>query len=171
MPESSIVRHYDLSVGYAVIAPDGVQKNGLVVNGAFPGPLIEANWGEWIEITVTNNLPDEGTSLHWHGFLQEGTPWFDGVPSVSQAPLAPGQSLTYKFRADHYGTTWYHSHYSAQYAGGALGPIVIYGPKTEPYDVDIGPVILSDWYHPDYFSLVNDTMNGKHKFLIFVHLN
>lgn len=53
MPESSIVRHFDLSVGYAVIAPDGVQKNGLVVNGGFPGPLIEANWGEWIEITVT----------------------------------------------------------------------------------------------------------------------
>lgn len=53
MPESKIVRHYDLSVGYAVIAPDGVQKNGLVVNGAFPGPLIEANWGDWIEITVT----------------------------------------------------------------------------------------------------------------------
>jgi FtsP/CotA-like multicopper oxidase with cupredoxin domain len=160
MPESPIVRHYDLEVGLAVIAPDGVQKNGLVVNGGFPGPLIEANWGEWIEITVTNNLPDEGTSLHWHGFLQEGTPWFDGVPSVSQAPLAPGESLTYKFRADHYGTTWYHSHYSAQYAGGALGPIVIHGPKTQDYDVDIGPVILSDWYHKDYFSIVNDTMNG-----------
>lgn len=67
-----------------------------------------------------NNLPDEGTSLHWHGLLQNGTPWFDGVPSVSQAPIAPGGSLTYKFRADHFGTTWYHSHYSAQYAGGAL---------------------------------------------------
>ncbi|KAE9991663.1 hypothetical protein EG327_011206 [Venturia inaequalis] len=160
MPESSRVRHYDLSVGYAVIAPDGVQKNGLVVNGGFPGPLIEANWGEWIEITVTNNLPDEGTSLHWHGLLQEGTPWFDGVPSVSQAPIAPGESLTYKFRADHFGTTWYHSHYSAQYSGGALGPLVIHGPKTEPYDIDIGPVMLADWYHKDYFSIVNDTMNG-----------
>ncbi|QDS68790.1 hypothetical protein FKW77_005840 [Venturia effusa] len=142
MPDSSIVRHYDLSVGLAVIAPDGVQKNGLVVNGAFPGPLIEANWGEWIEITVTNNLPDEGTALHWHGLLQEGNPWFDGVPSVSQAPIAPGQSMT------------------GQYAGGALGPLIIHGPKTEPYDIDIGPVMLSDWYHKDYFSIVNDTMNG-----------
>lgn len=37
---------------------------------------------------------------------------------------------------------------------------MIHGPKTEPYDIDIGPVILSDWYHKDYFSIVNDTMNG-----------
>lgn len=37
---------------------------------------------------------------------------------------------------------------------------MIHGPKTEPYDIDIGPVMLSDWYHKDYFSIVNDTMNG-----------
>jgi FtsP/CotA-like multicopper oxidase with cupredoxin domain len=160
MPISNVVRHYDFSVSNQVIAPDGVQKNGLVVNGAFPGPLIEANWGDWIEITVTNNLPDEGTSLHWHGFLQTGSPWFDGVPSVSQSPIAPGKSLTYKFRADLYGTSWYHSHYSAQYTGGALGPIVVHGPQTAAYDIDIGPVILSDWYHDDYFTIVNITMNG-----------
>jgi hypothetical protein len=38
--------------------------------------------------------------------------------------------------------------------------MVIHGPKTADYDVDIGPVILSDWYHSDYFTLVNDTMQG-----------
>jgi FtsP/CotA-like multicopper oxidase with cupredoxin domain len=48
------------------------------------GPMITANWGDWVEVSVTNNLPDEGTSLHWHGLLQAETPWFDGVPSVSQ---------------------------------------------------------------------------------------
>jgi hypothetical protein len=40
----------------------------------------------------------------------------------------------------------YHSHYSAQYAGGASGPIVIYGPATACYDEDIGPVMLTDWF-------------------------
>jgi FtsP/CotA-like multicopper oxidase with cupredoxin domain len=59
-----------------------------------------------------------------------------------------------------YGTSWYHSHYSAQYAGGALGPIVVHGPATADYDEDLGPIILSDWYHYDYFTLVNQTMNG-----------
>lgn len=53
--------------------------------------------------------------------LQRATPWFDGVPSVQQCPIAPGKSLTYQFKADLYGSTWYHSHYSAQYAGGLLG--------------------------------------------------
>lgn len=40
----------------------------LVANGAFPGPLIEANWGDWIEVSVTNGLTgefQEGTSIHW----------------------------------------------------------------------------------------------------------
>jgi hypothetical protein len=166
MPDTGVTRTYDFHVSYATIAPDGVTKNGLVVNGGFPGPLVEANWGDWLSITVTNDLPDdagdqgEGTALHWHGFFQEKTPWFDGVPSVQQCPISPSKSVTYTFRADHYGTSWYHSHYSAQYAGGALGPIVIHGPSHVCYDEDIGPIILSDWYHKDYFSLVNETMSG-----------
>ena len=168
IPDTGVTRSYDFHVSYRTIAPDGVSKNGLVVNGAFPGPLVEANWGDWIEITVTNDLPinstdqGEGTALHWHGFVQQETPYYDGVPSVQQCPIAPGKSLTYKFRADHVGTSWYHSHYSAQYAGGALGPIVIHGPEAPgvTYDEDLGPVFINDWYHADYFSLVEVTMAG-----------
>jgi hypothetical protein len=61
---------------------------------------------------------------------------------VSQCPIAPGKSLTYTFQADQYGTSWYHSHYSAQYSDGIFGAMIIYGPEHVPYDVDIGPVIL-----------------------------
>jgi FtsP/CotA-like multicopper oxidase with cupredoxin domain len=106
MPDTGVTRTYELDVSYQTIAPDGVTKNGLVVNGGFPGPLIEADWGDWIKIDVTNNLPDEGTSLHWHGLLQTSTPWYDGVPSVGQCPIAPGKTMTYLFRADMYGTSW-----------------------------------------------------------------
>lgn len=60
--------------------------------------------------------------------------WMDGVPGVQQCPIAPGSSLTYSFIADLYGTTWYHSHYSAQYAGGVFGPLINHGPATEYYD-------------------------------------
>ena len=80
----------------------------LVANGQFPGPLIEANWGDEISVTVTNGLEVEGTALHWHGFLQTGNPWYDGVPGVSQCPIAPGKSFTYTFRAELYGTSWWH---------------------------------------------------------------
>ena len=66
--------------------------------------------------------------------------------------------MTYTFQADLYGTSWYHSHYSAQYAGGLFGPMVIHGPTNVDYDVDVGPVFLSDWYHTDYFSIVEQVM-------------
>jgi FtsP/CotA-like multicopper oxidase with cupredoxin domain len=59
----------------------------------------------------------------------------DGVPAVSQCPIPPGGTFTYTFLADLYGTSWYHSHYSAQYAGGELGPMIIHGPNTVPYDI------------------------------------
>ena len=49
-----------------------VAREMIVVNQQYPGPTIEANWGDWWEITVQNNL-DEGTSIHWHGLLQANT--------------------------------------------------------------------------------------------------
>jgi FtsP/CotA-like multicopper oxidase with cupredoxin domain len=55
--------------------------------------------------------------------------------------------------------TYYDS--GAQYAGGAAGAMIIYGPKNVDYDIDLGPVILSDWYHEDYYSLVELTMSKK----------
>jgi FtsP/CotA-like multicopper oxidase with cupredoxin domain len=131
----------------------------MVINGAFPGPTIEANWGDWIEVIVHNDLPDEGTSLHWHGLLQTQTPWFDGVPSVQQCPIAPGSTFTYRFRADLYGSSFYHSHYSAQYADGIIGAMIIYGPRDNTeYDVDLGPILLTDYYHNDYYSIIEQVM-------------
>lgn len=44
------------------------------------------------------------------------------------------------------GTTWYHSHHSAQYGDGIQGAIVINGPATANYDVDLGPVALTETY-------------------------
>lgn len=52
--------------------------------------------------------------MHWHGLLQTASPYMDGVPAVDQCPIAPGTSFTYMFRADLYGTSWWHSHYSKQ---------------------------------------------------------
>lgn len=158
-PNTGMTRFYDFTITQGVISPDGVNKTGILINGAFPGPTIEANWGDWIQVTLNNQLADEGTSLHWHGLLQKATPWMDGVPGVQQCPIAPGSSFTYRFKADLYGTSWYHSHYSAQYAGGALGAMIIHGPTNAQYDEDLGPIILSDWYHEDYYTLVEQVMS------------
>jgi FtsP/CotA-like multicopper oxidase with cupredoxin domain len=45
--------------------------------------------------------------------------------------------------------------------------VIIHGPSNAQYDIDLGPVFLSDWYHEDYFSIVekdNNLINGKMNF-------
>ncbi|EXJ82593.1 hypothetical protein A1O3_06406 [Capronia epimyces CBS 606.96] len=159
-PSTGVVRSYNFVIARGTIAPDGVERSGLLINGGFPGPTIEANWGDTIEVTVSNRItgPEEGTSLHWHGMLQKGTPFEDGVPGITQCPIAPGETFTYSFNADLYGTTWYHSHYSAQYAGGVFGAMIIHGPVNAQYDQDLGPVLLTDYYHKDYDTIVEEVM-------------
>lgn len=106
---------------------------------------------------MTNGLVTEGTSIHWHGFLQQGTPWMDGTPGISQCPIAPGKTFTYRFQAQLYGTTWWHGHYSSQYVNGMSGPIVVHGPASDnDYDIDVGPVMLTDWFHDYYTNLLID---------------
>jgi hypothetical protein len=47
MDRAGVTRYYDFTVARATMAPDGVQQSMIVVNGQFPGPLLEANWGDW----------------------------------------------------------------------------------------------------------------------------
>lgn len=84
MPKTGVTRSYTFNIARATLAPDGVSRPVILVNGAFPGPTIEANWGDTIQVTVINNIvgPEEGASIHWHGLLQTGTPYEDGVPGI-----------------------------------------------------------------------------------------
>lgn len=36
--------------------------------------------------------------------------------------------------------------------------MIIYGPKNAAYDLDLGPVLLSDYYHDDYFTILEGVM-------------
>ncbi|EMC94990.1 hypothetical protein BAUCODRAFT_72110 [Baudoinia panamericana UAMH 10762] len=160
IPVTNVTRFYDWTVKRSRISADGVLRDVILVNDMFPGPIIEANWGDWIQVTVHNNIssPFEGTSLHWHGQIMKGTPWEDGVPGAGQCPIAPGHSFTYFWRAELFGSSWWHAHYSAQYTAGVAGPMVVHGPSPLPYDNDVGPVMVSDWYHIPYFSIVSDAV-------------
>jgi hypothetical protein len=44
---SGVTRYYEWTVARSTLAPDGVPVDVMLVNGEFPGPLIEANWGDW----------------------------------------------------------------------------------------------------------------------------
>lgn len=129
VPETGVTRYYNFTLSRSTKAPDGYNKSMILVNGQFPGPTIEANLGDTIQVTVHNAIanPEEGTAIHWHGLPQTRTPWYDGVPSSSQCPIAPGESFVYRFPAEVFGTTWWHSHYSGQVMDGAFGPLIIHG--------------------------------------------
>ncbi|KAF4996638.1 hypothetical protein FGRMN_4384 [Fusarium graminum] len=154
VPEG-IVRKFYLEVSNKVIAPDGYKVERMLFNGTYPGPTLEGNWGDTFEITVYNNLTNHnGTSIHWHGIRQLNTNWMDGVSGVTECPIPPGESMTYRWRATQYGTSWYHSHFSLQYADGLLGALKINGPTSMNYDYDLGPVLITDNFHKTAFSQV-----------------
>ncbi|KAK3313228.1 multicopper oxidase-domain-containing protein [Apodospora peruviana] len=144
---------YWLDIRQGTCAPDGVQRTCMTVNGTIPGPTIIADWGDELIIHVTNNMQDNGTAIHWHGLRMLNNMAADGVPGVTQCPIAPGQSMTYKFKVTQYGTTWYHSHFSLQYAEGLYGGMIFNGPATANYTQDMGIITLGDWGHTEAFKL------------------
>ncbi|EGS22488.1 uncharacterized protein CTHT_0020300 [Thermochaetoides thermophila DSM 1495] len=163
-PNTGVTRKYTLTLTEEDnwTGPDGVVKEKIMlVNGKIMGPTIEANWGDWIEVNVINNLLTNGTSIHWHGIHQKGSNLHDGANGVTECPIPPnGGQRTYRFRAQQYGTSWYHSHFSAQYGNGIVGPIVIHGPASLPYDIDLGPFPLVDYYYKSADELVHHTQSN-----------
>lgn len=75
----------------------------------------------------------------------------DGVNGVTQCPVAEGNTFTYRIKLTQYGHTWYHSHYSLQYADGTAGPLLIHGPNSADWDEEWTPVMISDWLHDTAF--------------------
>jgi FtsP/CotA-like multicopper oxidase with cupredoxin domain len=99
-----------------------------------------------------------------HGLRMLNNSLMDGVPGVSQCPIAPGESFTYKFRATQYGTTWYHSHYSLQYSDGVYGPLTIHGPTSANWEESIDPILLGDHNHRSAFQdYYQEQFSGKNR--------
>ncbi|KAJ5670153.1 uncharacterized protein N7477_005516 [Penicillium maclennaniae] len=149
VPDTGKTREYWFDVDEVTISPDGFARPVMAVNGTIPGPTLYANWGDYVVVHVTNHLEQarNGSSIHWHGMRQNYTNQNDGVVSVTQCPLAPGQTMTYRWRAVQYGSSWYHSHIGLQAWEGVFGGIVINGPATANYDIDKGCLFLNDWTH------------------------
>ena len=54
---------YHLDITNTTLAPDGFSRQVLVINGQIPGPTIIADWGDTLEIHVTNSMQDNGCVL------------------------------------------------------------------------------------------------------------
>jgi FtsP/CotA-like multicopper oxidase with cupredoxin domain len=80
-------------------------------NGMVPGPQMQVDVGDKVEIDLHTELP-ESTSIHMHGVLVPNA--MDGVDPYTQAPIPPGESFTYAFTAREPAVGMYHSHHNAQ---------------------------------------------------------
>ena len=165
-PTTGVTRSYTLTLTEAddwAGGDGGTKAKAMLINGGFPGPTIEADWGDQIQVTVVNNLVTNGTSIHWHGIRQLNSNNMDGTTGITECPLPPnGGTRTYTFLATQYGSSWYHSHFSSQYGNGVLGSIVIRGPASANYDIDLGPLAISDWYYgatDTILARINDPSN------------
>jgi FtsP/CotA-like multicopper oxidase with cupredoxin domain len=99
--------------------------------------------------------------MSFQGIRQNQTMHMDGVNGVTQCPIAPGDHFVYNFTAAQYGSSWYHSHYSVQYADGAVGPLTLHGPTSTEWDEAISPpLIMTDWGHNTAFVAVSNPKIG-----------
>ena len=142
------VVHYDLVVTDTIVNFSGKEKRAIAVNGQIPMPTLTFTEGDTAEIVVHNKLK-ESTSLHWHGLYVPNKE--DGVPYLTQMPIEPGETFTYRFPIIQNGTHWYHSHSGLQEQIGMYGSLILLKKEDDPTfrkgidDLPQVPIILSEW--------------------------
>ena len=85
----------------------GKVVQAFTYNGMVPGPRIDLEVGDKVDIRVQNDL-ELATDLHLHGLNVENA--FDGVGPITQDLIEPGESFTYSFVADEVAVAMYHPH-------------------------------------------------------------
>ncbi|MCB0931237.1 MAG: multicopper oxidase family protein [Mycobacterium sp.] len=106
-----------------------------------PGPLIRANIGDEVVVSVNNKL-GKPTSVHWHGIALQNP--MDGVmPATPNIPA--DQSFTYRFSVPNAGTYWAHPHVGVELDTGLYLPLIVDDPKA-PGDYDAEWIVMvDDW--------------------------
>ena len=101
-------------------------------NGQYPGPFIQAPQGTTVAVRVVNRI-ESATTVHWHGLRLDNR--FDGVPGLTQDPIAPGESFTYELRVPDAGMFWYHPHVreDVQQDLGLYGNLLVSSPDPDHY--------------------------------------
>lgn len=83
----------------------GISTGFLAYNNSVPGPTININSGETLNINFLNSL-SEGTNIHWHGLEVPADQ--DGFPT---SKISSGSNYNFSFPVNNRaGTYWYHPH-------------------------------------------------------------
>jgi FtsP/CotA-like multicopper oxidase with cupredoxin domain len=110
-------------------------------NGQYPGPLIEVDRQTSITVQFHNRL-DQPSTVHWHGVRLDNR--FDGVPEMTQDPVAPGGDFTYTLTFPDAGIYWYHPHVreDVQQDLGLYGNVLVRSEDPQYYAVADEEVVL-----------------------------
>jgi len=130
LTDGTLLREYwlDIQNKEIEVAP-GLFYPAWTYNGQVPGPTIRATEGDTVRIHFSNS-GDTPHSIHSHGFH---TSDMDGVMTEKQGLIMPGESFTYEFKADPFGTHVYHCHgvpVSEHIARGLYGAYIV-DPKID----------------------------------------
>lgn len=145
---------FDIDVSAVTANVRGRPVTALGYNGGIPGPILRFRQGDDITIRVKNRL-DVPTSIHWHGLRVPAN--MDGVPPLSFPGIAAGETFTYRFKLNHSGTFWYHSHSAFQEQTGLYGAIIVDPADKDPiaYDREY-IVLLSEWTEEEPEGIVSN---------------
>lgn len=121
----------------------------ITVNGQFPGPTLAVRDGDSLVITAINRARYNVT-LHWHGVRQLRNPWADGPEYVTQCPIQPGGTYTYRFTIQNQeGTLWWHAH-SKWLRATVYGALIIFPKLGSHYPFPMPkrefPLLLGEWF-------------------------
>jgi FtsP/CotA-like multicopper oxidase with cupredoxin domain len=110
----------------------GREVDALTFDGRSPGPELRVRQGDLVQVELRNEDVEQGVTIHWHGIDVPNAE--DGVAGVTQNAVLPGESYTYRFRAEQVGTFWYHAHQvsSKEVRRGLFGVIVIEPRRNDP---------------------------------------
>jgi FtsP/CotA-like multicopper oxidase with cupredoxin domain len=118
-------KHFELTASIVdwEVTPGKVVK-AWAYNGQVPGPRIDLQVGDKVEVTIHNELP-LGTDIHWHGINTPNDQ--DGVAPITQDLVKSGQSYTYRFTAVEPAIGMYHAHAHGEQAvpNGLFGTMYI----------------------------------------------
>lgn len=134
-------------------------RNSITVNGQLPGPTLEVNNGDSLEIKVINKA-QYNVTIHWHGVRQMRTAWADGPEFVTQCPIRPGGSYTYRFTIQgQEGTLWWHAH-SSWLRATVYGGIIIHPKEGDSYPFPKPKreslLLLGEWWDANPIDVVRE---------------
>eukprot|EP00249_Psilotum_nudum_P004158 c17698_g1_i1 orf=455-2065(+) len=156
-------KFFTWNVTYTIISPLGIPKQGIVINGQFPGPEIDVVTNDNLVINVFNSL-DEPLLMTWNGIWQRRSSWQDGVLGTN-CPIPPGGNYTYQFQVkDQIGSYFYFPSTGFQKSAGGYGGLKIDNRVIIPlpYNTPDGDafVLIGDWYNVNHTSLQGELEAG-----------